>query len=272
MFQVDEMYEWLEFLRIFLSLSFLLLSSLYDFKTREVPNWVWMLFAPPGFTLSFLQFYLKKEYSFPVFWSVSFLVTTGLSLALFYLGFFGGADAKALICLSIALPTYPSSLNPHLNALAPLFPLSVFSNAILGASLMVFAIASYNLFRLIQTKGKLFEGLENEPFRSKMLAFFVGLKVNIERLKKEAHYIPLEYVSKGNHGEPVRHLRMSPRLSEETLQKNGYLDGYSGANGKIWVTPGLPFLVFVTAGLIVALLIGDVISWLIIQAITSKVI
>ena len=267
------MYEWLEYLRILLSFSFLVLSSSYDFKTREVPNWVWVLFAPSGFALSLLQFCLVKDNSFLVFWLLSFLATAGLSLVLFYLGFFGGADAKALICLSIALPIYPSSLDSYINVLMPLFPLSVFSNAVLGSSLLVFAVAGYNLFKLIQTRRTLFEGLERESFWHKILAFITGLKVDLDDLKKGSHYIPLEYFSKGEDGKIVRHLRVSPRLNGETLQENNYLDDFSKEiNGKIWATPGIPFLVFVTAGFVVALLIGDIITWLTIKIIIDKVI
>jgi len=265
------MYEWLEFLRIFLSLSFLVLSSFHDLRTREVPNRVWILFGPSGFALSLLQFSLTKDNSFLVFWLLSFLATTGLSLALFYLGLFGGADAKALICLALALPVYPSSLDPHLDVLMPLFPLSVFSNAVLGSSLLVFAIVGYNLFRLIQTRGKLFEGLEREPFWNKILAFFTGYEVDLDKLRRGSHYISLEYFSRGEHGEPVRHLRVSPRLDEETTTKNYCLDdSFEGIKGKVWATPGLPFLVFVTTGFFISLLIGDVITWLTIEVISSK--
>ena len=268
---MEDLYEWLEFLRISLSSSFLVLSSFYDLKAREVPNLIWILFGPLGFALSFLQFLLTKDNTFLVFWLFSFLLTTGLSLALFYLGFFGGADAKALICLAVALPVYPSLSDPHLNVLMPLFPLSVFSNAVLGSSLPVFAITSYNFSRLIQTRGRLFEGLEREPLWNKTLAFIIGYKVDLDKLRKGSHHIPLEYFSRGEDGETVRHLRISPRLDEETITKDYHLnDSYKEMGGKIWVTPGLPFLVFVTAGFLASLFIGDMITWLTVGLVSGK--
>lgn len=267
------MYQWLESLRIFLSFSFLVLSSFFDLRSREVPNWVWMLFAPLGFASSFLQFYMEKENSFLVFWLLSFLVTTGLSLALFYLGLFGGADAKALICLSVAMPVYSSSLHPYFRVSNPIFSLSVFSNAVLGSSLLVFGIAGHNLFRLIQTRGKLFEGLERESFWNKILVFMIGYRIDLDKLGRDSHHIPLEYFSEGEHGETIRHLRVSPRLAEEPFGKKHCFDGpFEMANGKIWATPGLPFLVFVTIGFFVALFAGDVIMWLAVQAISGRVI
>ncbi len=89
--------EWLEAIRILLSFSFLVVSSWYDFKTREVPNKIWILFAPSGFVLSILHYLLFERSSLPIFWILSLFITVGISLAIFYLGFFGGADAKALI-------------------------------------------------------------------------------------------------------------------------------------------------------------------------------
>ena len=105
------MREWFELSRIFASLLFLTISSWYDYKLREVPNRVWAFFAPTAFALISLQLcfdHLMGANPVPVFWLLSFAVTAGISLLLFYAGFFGGADAKALICMAIALPVYPS--------------------------------------------------------------------------------------------------------------------------------------------------------------------
>jgi len=267
------MYEWLESLRILLSFSFLAASSWYDFKTREVNNRMWMLFASLGFILSFLQFCLAEGDPFLILWVISFLVTTVISLALFYLGFFGGADAKALISLSIALPVYPSTVDPYFKVLVPLFPLTVFGNALLGSSLLIFVIAGYNLAKLIQSRGRLFEGLEEEPFWKKTLAFMIGFKVDVDRLKSGSHNISLEYFSRGEDGKIVRHLRISPRLDEEQIQKKEFSEDFPREiRGKIWVTPGLPLLLFVTAGFVAALLIGDIITWLTFQLITTRIV
>jgi preflagellin peptidase FlaK len=272
--QVKEMKEWLETLRVSLSLLFLMVSSWYDFKTREVPNRVWVFFAPIGLALTFLQFYLSYlagEVAVPVFWLLSFAVTTGISLVLFYAGLFGGADAKALICLSIALPVYPSSVCSYLNILTPFFPLAVLSNAVIGSSLVVLVIASYNLLKLIQTGKGLFEGLESEPFWSKILAFMTGFKVDFKKLKNKSQYTPLECFSRGKDGEIIRHLRISIRLEDETSQKNVCLDNLpKELKGKIWATPGLPFLIFVTAGFVSALLVGDFVTWLVSQILTTN--
>ncbi|MEM2110809.1 MAG: A24 family peptidase C-terminal domain-containing protein [Candidatus Bathyarchaeia archaeon] len=262
------MYEWLEYARIGLSISFLSLSSIYDLKTREVPNWIWVLFAPLGFTLTLLQFSFFGENLFLVLWALSFMVTTGLSLLLFHLGFFGGADAKALICLSIAMPVYPYSMKSYLNIQSPFFPISVFSNAVLASSLLILGIASHNLLRVIQNRKGLFEGLEKESYWKKVVVFFTGYKVDIDRLGKGSHHIPLEHFSKDENGKTARRLKISARLQdEESEQKDSLGEFCELRNRKIWATPGLPFLVFITAGFISALILGDVITWLVIKAV-----
>ena len=265
-----------EILRVSMSFFFLLISSWYDFKTREVPNRVWVFFAPIGFAAAILQLYLGSligQSVDPFLWLFSFAVTAGLSLALFYLGFFGGADAKALICLSLALPVYPSSIQSHLNVLTPLFPLTVLSNGVLVSASLILVIASYNLVKLFQTEGRLFDGLESEPIWSKIAAFTTGFKVDSHKLRNGSHYIPLEYMSKGEDGEIVRHLRISPRLTEEVPEKNNPLGELpKELPSRIWATPGLPFLVFVTVGFVAALFFGDFVTWFIFQLIASGVV
>jgi len=263
------MKELLEVLRVFISFLFLAVSSCYDLKTREVPNLVWLFFAPIGLVMTLLQLYLgylAGENVSSIIWLLSFAVTSGISLALFYISFFGGADAKGLICLSIALPVYPSLARRYAEWVTPFFPLAVLSNAVLGSSLLVLGIVSLNMLRLVQTGGKMFEGLESEPFWSKVLAFTTGFKVDLDKLRKGCYYIPLEYFSRGKDGKIIRHLKISPRLEDEDLEKDeNWNDLTRGLNEKVWATPGLPFLFFITVGFITALLAGDFITWLVTQ-------
>jgi preflagellin peptidase FlaK len=139
------MNELFDGLRVLISLVFLFYASWSDFKTREVSNWVWALFAPLAFLLTTLQYVLFPQdllYNFVL----PFVITLALSLVLFYAGGFGGADAKALICLSFALPVYPSFLlESPIGYLPLIFPLSVFINAVfLASSLYSFYYATFH--------------------------------------------------------------------------------------------------------------------------------
>jgi len=250
---------WIDFLRISMSLSFLSAASWQDYKSRLVSNRMWILFAPRGFTLTLLKCYLEYAAgkTLIILLSViSFAVTTGISLTLFYAGFFGGADAKALICLSIATPVYPDFSPVRFSVIIPFFPIAVLVNAVLVSSMLVLAILGHNLIRYAQLKGALFEGLEHEPLWRKIIVFMTGIKVDRERLKRASHYIPLEYMTEGESGEPIRHLKVSMRLE---IDDSGKLEELKG---EIWATPGLPFLIFMTIGFLIAFLFGDFTTWL----------
>jgi len=262
------MNELLEVSRVLITLFFLGLSSWYDFKTREVPNKVWAAYAPTAVALTLLQFYVDSSVDYgliPYAWLISIGITTAISLILFYAGFFGGADAKALICLGLALPIYPSIVSGYLTGIVPFFPLAVLGNAVLAASLLVLGIAGYNTIQLIKENGRLFEGLENEPVWSKILAFATGFKVSSQKLKDGSHYMLLEQFSRGENGEVVRQLRLFPALEEESSEEDEerFEELLNEVDGKVWVTPGLPFLIFITLGFVAALFVGDFISWLV---------
>jgi len=256
-----EVILWIEVLRVLVSLSFLFVSSWYDYKFREVPNRIWILFAPIGFTSTLIQHYLEyingEGSTIFLYWAVSIGVTAGISLLLFYAGFFGGADAKALICLSITIPIYPRFSYTRFKVMLPIFPLAVLINAVFTSSLLVIIILCRNLIGYVRLKEEMFKGLEHEPCWRKILVFMTGIRVDWKNLKSGAHYIPLEYFVKEKDGEVTRHLRVSPQLEE------GGLISIEGFNGQVWVTPGLPFLIFITIGFTIALFFGDFSSWLI---------
>jgi len=250
---------WIDFLRVPVSLSFLSVSSWQDYKSREVSNRMWILYAPIGFALTLLKCYLEYtagKTSGILLWIISLAITTGISLTLFYAGFFGGADAKALICLSIAIPVYPDFSLTRFYVIIPIFPLAVLVNAVLTSSLLIPVILCYNLIKYARLKGTLFKGLEHESRWRKILVFVTGIKVDLEKLKSGSHYIPLEYVAEED-GEFTRHLKFSPRLEMEDPRRLEEFDG------QVWATPGLPFLIFMTLGFVTALFFGDFTSWLI---------
>ncbi len=73
-----------------------------DYRTREVSNKIWLAFAPIALAVNLTAFLLYEPSQLPQY-GVSFAITTAISLALFYGGGFGGADAKALMCIALIL-------------------------------------------------------------------------------------------------------------------------------------------------------------------------
>ncbi|MEM2960685.1 MAG: A24 family peptidase C-terminal domain-containing protein [Candidatus Bathyarchaeia archaeon] len=260
------LYEWLEASRVSICLLFLFIASIYDVKTREVPNAVWAVFAPLGAALTVASLVFGGlDHSFLILWVLSAALTICLSMALFYLGLFGGADAKALMCISASMPTHPRLFTPIFKLLIPLLPISTFNNAVLSASLLTFVMLAKNLADLIKHKGRIFEGLEGEKLATKFLAFITGFRAEAEKVRSGRHnYIILEQIRREN-GKEKRSLKIFQRLNSE--EQDGAERIPDELNGKIWVTMGLPFLVFIAVGFAATLFIGDIVFWLAVLAV-----
>ncbi len=256
------MREMLEGLRISVCLTVLFYASWSDYKTREVSNNVWILFAPLALAISCVEIYL---YGFSlVSYATCFAFTFAIALTLFYSGGFGGADAKALMCLALALPFYPKGLLAPLSGeISPisqvLFPMTVFSNSVLLASATAIYMLAGNMFRRQITGERLFgEEYRDESFGRRLLVLVTGHEVSIEELKKKWHLYPLEDVEDVE-SEPKRKLVVLPKdEGRDVIVKRLSKAVETGKiQNKIWATPGLPMLIFITAGLIMALFFGD---------------
>jgi preflagellin peptidase FlaK len=255
--------------RVVFCLSFFAYASWSDLKTREVNNKVWIIMAPLALALTFIQFVLFSPQSL-LFYVISFAITAALSVALFYVGAFGGADAKALMCLALALPVYPDNLFKfNVPRVSPIFPLTVFSNAVLLAALSVVYAILRNFFWRLRTGQRLFEGFKNESVWRKILAFLTGYKVKMAELEKGYMY-PLEDISTKETGEIERKLLVLPRDEErETIVGRLVNANREGKfPNEVWATLGLPLLVFITLGFIVSLILGDLI-WIILSLVLT---
>ena len=252
--------------RIILCLSFLIYASWSDYKTREVSNKVWVILGPLALALTAFQFLIYSPQLLLSF-ILSFVITSALAIAIFYAGGFGGADAKALICISLALPVYPNHLLPQPQGfISFLFPITIFTNSVLLAALSVFYALFRNLLWKVTNRGGIFEGLETASFGRKILALFSGYKVKISKLEK-AHMYPLEDVDVKDDGEVKRKLIVFPKDEEREEIVARILENANKErlNGGVWATPGLPLLIFITAGLIIALAYGDIV-WILLSA------
>lgn len=248
--------------RIILCLTFLIYASWSDYKTREVSNKVWIILGPLELVLTGFQFlaYSSQPFQFVISYFLSFAVTSGLALIVFYLGGFGGADAKAFMCIALALPVYPNNLLPQpVVFTSPLFPLSIFSNSVLLGALTVFYALFRNLIWVIKNNQRIFNGLEEESFSRKIVALISGYKIKLTKLERD-HMLPLEDVEINDDGKVERKLLTFPKYEESKdvilRLKENRLDSW------VWVSPGLPLLIFITAGLVIGLFYGDIVWFL----------
>ena len=168
---------------------------------------------------------------------------------IFYLGFFGGADAKILIILSIIMPWPPhltvrGTLAPSL----PIFSLSIFNNTLLASVLTVpYALVSNIRWRR-RTGRRLFKNLESESPLKKMAALILCVKTERSRIK------PYDIIA-----EEAGRIILLRKVQEEDLTE----EDLRNLPEDVFVTFSIPMVIFITIGFTAALILGDLIIFLV---------
>ncbi|WP_193309085.1 A24 family peptidase [Halorubrum halophilum] len=133
-------------------------AALRDVRTRRLPNRVW----PPLYAFGALLLIWETAAVWPlaglegtrfaVRVAISLLFVAPLGYAFWYLGAFGGADAKALIALAVLFPTFPAYeiagvTLPLVDTLLGVFSLTILTNTVLLALAYPLGLAGSNLLR-----------------------------------------------------------------------------------------------------------------------------
>ncbi|WP_228369350.1 A24 family peptidase [Candidatus Nitrososphaera gargensis] len=216
------------------------IGAYYDLKTREVNDRLWMVFGAAGLVLYPWE-YVSGATADVQMILVSVSLTAAIAVALYRYSFFGGADAKALMAISAIMPVYysPSTFYVH-----PITGIMVLTNAVLFAMAVPLYNALSNLVRVTRG-GRIFEGFD-EPVWRKVLACFVGAP----SIGQKCHHSAIECAADEKK-------KFSFRLNnDEAFSKDG-CHSRIPANGPVWLSQNLPFLVFLLAGFLAAMLFGD---------------
>lgn len=259
--------------RVTLAIAVLTYASYSDYKTREVDNRVWTLFAPAGLALVLIELFFS---GFADLWlyGLSFGLTSLFAVLLFYAGGFGGADAKALMCIALALPFYPQALLiPLSGEISPIsqtiFPITVFSNGVLLSLLVVLWILTRNVVWHLRHKRSFFEqDQSSESLGKKALVLVTAYKMPIAKLKEKWHIYPLEDIEETPDRGYTRKLIVLPKDEgrEAIVNRLETATTQGRIQDDVWASPGLPLLIPITIGLFIALFYGDLI-WLFIKTI-----
>ena len=242
-----------EALRLSAAVVMLLYASARDVRTREIPDEVWLLGGLLGFILDVYSV-LQGVYR-PLGLVASIGVSSLLAYFVAYLGLFGGADFKALVALSLLLP-HPIGFRPLLGVVSPLYPLTVFSNSVLAGASLALLILLRNLLRALGGE-TLFEGL-SDPWWRRLLVLLTGLRKPLDSVRGPPFDYPLEVFEDG-----VRRLILMPSLESDEEALRVFEELRAAGLREVWVSSTLPFLLLITIGLFISLLIGDIPLWLI---------
>ena len=84
--------------------------------------------------------------------AVSTGFTVLIAFGLFYFGLFGGADAKAILCLGVTMPLAPSTYPTLIGYLHPFFPIVVTITSYLCSSSVIIWLGLLNVRPLYSVK------------------------------------------------------------------------------------------------------------------------
>ena len=293
-----------------------------DVRTRRLPNQLWYpLFAVGLLTLAVdagghLPLTTVADRLFVVRVGVSVLILVPFAYGLWWIGGFGGADAKALMTLAVLFPTYPvfylqTGAYPLVTTTLGVFSMTILTNAVLvglcyplylgvrnalrgDVSLVMFVGRRTDVAALAHEHGRLFEdeegftrsGLDIDALR--MYLRWRGTTLGALRADPGAYRDP---GSVGETGEPTdgavdadAERADVPSTATPTdfdadyddpWAAERFLDDIEGSaygttpetlreglrivttRETVWLSPGVPFIVPVFFGLIVALTYGD---------------
>jgi len=236
------MIEELSVFRVIIGFAFMGYASYSDIKTREIYDFVWYAMGIIG--IIFIAIEIIFGYFLPLnfIFSLFFGIMLGMLLHKFN---FGGADVKAIIALAILFPIFPNLTLFGVEfpitgiPLINIFILSIVTNSLIIGLFSPIYIFIHNLLKM-----------EISPY------MFIGYNVDIMKLKE------------------MRHIRFVHNIDFETgkcefiwggieLDENGVyeLEKMAQKNilNRVWITPELPFIVYIMLGLIATIFYGDII-------------
>lgn len=218
-------------IRILFALAMLGIATIIDIRSREISDFIWIVFGGISVVLLFFEPNII-EAAFGVGFS---LIVAPLVLILWRFGLFGGADALGLIVLSALAPM--ATLTD--SAVSP-FSIVV-NSALLSVSPMIFNFIRNSI--LVLRKENIFQDFD-EPTSKKIFVMFLGY-----RSKNPRYSFSLE-----------TQVGKKKRLNI-ALHHSDTAEYCTTPN--TWVTPGLPFMIFILGGFIIQLFFGDVVLRLI---------
>ncbi|MFA5613857.1 MAG: A24 family peptidase C-terminal domain-containing protein [Methanoculleus sp.] len=235
----------------------LIYASVLDARERRVPHKTWrpaLALAIPAAVWVYGQIFLAD-------WRIAAgcLIMVAIFCGFFYLfgslNLFGGADAYALIIITICIPLFP--IGPYLGSpLHGFFPFTVLANAVLINIIAPVAIFAQNIIR---------------GNRAPLPCLFLGFPVDGEELQNEFGFVMEDIEEQdgrlvrrfvGFTESLMRMIRGERRIYTKNLRLHpeDYRDElalYRKA-GKVWISYGIPFIIPITAGFLTALFMGDI--------------
>ena len=154
------------------------IAGILDFKTRQIPDMLWLVFGGLGAILYLWDYSTATSYHV-----IAILTSSFVGVAVWRWKIAGMADAFAIIAMAVILPVYYEFVMMPIMILVLAFFIVVFSTMIYNVSL--------NLSEMIRTKNWAFSEFKSESRYKKAFAFLA-----IHRKRKHERFVIL---SEKNH-------------------------------------------------------------------------
>jgi len=233
----------LELLMEALCLITLSYASYLDLKFREVEPAYWYawlrLLAPLGFMEAYMLYKLGLGAltirQFALYTVVSNTVAIGVAYGAYVAGLLGGGDVLAVVLISLAVPLNSRSI------LAPSL-LSLLYGSLAALSVTVYLCAS----NLVESRVFLRELARREGAFTALKACFTSHPTTVGEALRMGWLYPAAWEAGSYSIVETDPPEILSRLAEER-----------GLEGIVWVTPGLPQVLFITIGFTLSLILGD---------------
>jgi preflagellin peptidase FlaK len=237
---------WLENARNIVSIILLSIASIQDVKSREIDDRVWIVFTASALLINILS--VLNGSVEPFWWIVFAGLQSGLFLLLYYGGVYGGADAKALMCLSLMYPSSPTGFLTDLSMARLPVAFSTMNNALLLTTLYLPLNLFWNLH--VKLKGvELFKGLGKESVLRRIAALLLLRKVRFSQYRAEnTRFVLAERRSRSG----LRRIVFARRLDEDKAEQSFDEDEH------VFTSFLMPLQTLILLGLVARLFYGDI--------------
>jgi len=239
----------------------LLFGSYMDLRKREVSDIPWIIMAVVGLitTIIYIIFTENKGEDGTII-GINLGVGIVIGLVLYYTGMMGGADAKAIMALSLNTAIYPFKLaftdGVVYNIVPPVF--NTFFNWLLALVLIYpLPLLFYNIYLKIK-KQKLFENT-NANFASKILMMISGYLISVEKAKNRTDIVYSEVFNEEDEEWEIKHFMQVPEIEEEDKYKKKVEEKIKKTKREnIWVKVLPPGILFLLIGYLLNIFLGNI--------------
>ena len=212
--------------RILTALVMLAIASVLDLWKREIHDSLWIAFGAAAGVFLFFEPNIPLTLS-----TIGFsMIIVPLVIVIWRIGFFGGADAFCLIVLAGVAPMMTLFDNV-------ITPFTTLTNAAIFSIIPLLTNAVRNLFHVVNHKD-IFHDFDETTFR-KICAVFLGY-----RSTNPKYSFSIEKIENG---------RKKLNFSLHHVENADFCN-----TADTWITPGIPYVLYITAGFLIQLFIGDI--------------